>query len=422
MPAPQRRTLTRYSGLANRRIIFDAKQEPANERRDRVWRRWSHFCTDAGLQNNRYLRDVPQLERDLLLRAFLALYRTGSWSQSGVFLGERRRPMVANSVREAASLLAAAFRSNFQQSPLHVTNSDKLLPSLRSLLRAFDNLDPAPDRQKALTPSFLRQLIHHAHESTGTDSLTSHTADLLGGGYFFACRSCEFSQARTPGRTKIISLRFVVFRDRKRRIIPHSEAIAEAFFVTIVFADQKNKQKMDSRTQRRTTDRWLCPVRRWASAVNRIRRTVPEYNDDTPICSFRSGRTTVMITNSFTLTLLRSFCSNHGGHHRFGFAAHEIGNKSLRSGAAMALFLANHSTAKIMLLGRWLSDAFLAYIRPQVLEWTNNMSLDMIHLESFLDASSDLAGPTDPRTRTVRNQSFNGHESVVVIPRFYLHN
>jgi hypothetical protein len=88
----------------------------------------------------------------------------------------------------------------------------------------------------------------------------------------------------------------------------------------------------------------------------------------------------------------------------------------------MALFLANHSTAKIMLLGRWLSDAFLAYIRPQVLEWTNNMSLDMIHLESFLDASSDLAGPTDPRTRTVRNQSFNGHESVVVIPRFYLHN
>jgi hypothetical protein len=46
----------------------------------------------------------------------------------------------------------------------------------------------------------------------------------------------------------------------------------------------------------------------------------------------------------------------------------------------------------------------------------------MIHLESFLDASSDLAGPTDPRMRTVRNKSFNGHESVVVIPRFYLHN
>jgi hypothetical protein len=130
-----------------------------------------------------------------------------------------------------------------------------------------------------------------------------------------------------------------------------------------------------------------------------------------------------MITNSFTLTLLGSFCSSHGGHHHFRFSAHKIGNKSLRSGAAMAMmFLANHSTAKIMLLGRWLSDAFLAYIRPQVLEWTNNMSLDMIHLKSFLDASSDLAGTMDPRTRTVRNKSFNGHESVMVIPRFYLHN
>jgi hypothetical protein len=288
--------------------------------------------------------------------------------------------MDANSVHEAASLLAAAFWSNFEQSPLHVTNSDKLLPSLRSLLRAFDNLDPAPDQQKALTPSLLRQLIQHAYETTGPDSLTSHTADLLGGGYFFAYRSCEFSKARTPGQTKISSLRFVIFRDRRRRIIFHSEAIAEAFFVTIVFADQKNKQKMDSRTQHRTTDRWLCPVRRWASAVKRIRRTVPEYSNDTPICSFLSGRKTVMIPNSFTLTFLRSFCSSHGDHHRFWFAAHEIGNKSLRSGAAMALFLANHFTAKIMLLlgGRCLSDAFLAYIHPQVLEWTNNMSLDMI--------------------------------------------
>jgi hypothetical protein len=83
------------------------------------------------------------------------------------------------------------------QSPLHVPNNDKLLPSLRSLLLAFDNLDPAPNRQKALTPSFLRQLIQHAYGATWLDSLTCHAADLLGGGYFFACRSCEFSKTGT---------------------------------------------------------------------------------------------------------------------------------------------------------------------------------------------------------------------------------
>ena len=66
----------------------------------------------------------------------------------------------------------------------------------------------------------------------------------------------------------------------------------------------------------------------------------------------------------------------------------------------MALFLGDHSTAKIMILGRWSSDAFLAHIRPQVLEWTNNMSSDMINFDSFLDAAfHDIAAPSDPRTR-----------------------
>ena len=53
-----------------------------------------------------------------------------------------------------------------------------------------------------------------------------------------------------------------------------------------------------------------------------------------------------------------------------------------------------------MLLGRWSSDAFLVYIRPPVLEWTNQMSSDMIHFDSFLDVT-DLrrAQPSDPRTR-----------------------
>ena len=44
----------------------------------------------------------------------------------------------------------------------------------------------------------------------------------------------------------------------------------------------------------------------------------------------------------------------------------------------MALFLQDHSTAKIMILGRWSSAAFLRYIRPQVMEWTADMSTQMV--------------------------------------------
>lgn len=42
--------------------------------------------------------------------------------------------------------------------------------------------------------------------------------------------------------------------------------------------------------------------------------------------------------------------------------------------AAMALFLKDHSIEKITILERWYSDAFMGYIRPQVLEWTNIMA------------------------------------------------
>jgi hypothetical protein len=86
----------------------------------------------------------------------------------------------------------------------------------------------------------------------------------------------------------------------------------------------------------------------------------------------------------------------------------------------MALFLKDHSTAKIMILGRWSSDAFLVYIRPQVLEWTNNMSRDMISFESFLDVGLyDIASAHDPRTRR-KTTRLNGRHSTMQMPNFHL--
>jgi hypothetical protein len=81
----------------------------------------------------------------------------------------------------------------------------------------------------------------------------------------------------------------------------------------------------------------------------------------------------------------------------FGYGSTKIGNKSIRSGAAMSLFLRNVSATQIILLGHWLSKVFLAYIQPQVLEWTSNMSRSMIKIDSFLDPSShDVADHNDP--------------------------
>jgi hypothetical protein len=55
------------------------------------------------------------------------------------------------------------------------------------------------------------------------------------------------------------------------------------------------------------------------------------------------------------------------------------------------------------------------YIRPQVLEWTNNMSQDIITHDTFLDASDTRRScREDPRVR----HPFNGPS--ILMPRLHL--
>jgi hypothetical protein len=152
--------------------------------------------------------------------------------------------------------------------------------------------------------------------------------------------------------------------------------------------------------------------------VERIRRLVPNHKPTTTMNTICSNDTVLQLSSEFLRERLRVTCTALGGKPVFGYSAADIGTKSLRSGAAMSLFLMNHSTERIMLLGRWKSDAFLVYIRPQVLEWTNNMSRDMILHDSFLDVSGfDQANPDLPRTRPRR---FNGPDSTLIFPSLHL--
>jgi hypothetical protein len=142
------------------------------------------------------------------------------------------------------------------------------------------------------------------------------------------------------------------------------------------------------------------------SLVQRILNTVPTATPDSPINTIQLISTASQVSSTILRQFIRSTCTIGGGKATFGYDATDIGTKSIRSGAAMGLFLMNHPVHKIMILGRWSSDAFLVYIRPQVLEWTNNMSQDMIHNNSFTDATdSRKTQPSDPRTR---QRLFNG--------------
>jgi hypothetical protein len=371
------------------------------------------------------LDHLPAQGRELILRSFFACFSNAAWAQSGDFCGVNQRSVSASTIRNAASNLAAAFRISFRESPLHLAGGSQLLPSLKALFRAYDNLDPPPKRQKAITPRFIRALHKLGSASTVLRANAyDHAVDLIIGAFFFAMRSCKYCIPTTPGHTKTICLRHLRIRDKQLRELPltHLRLDAVAEYVTVCFEEQKSGVKDDSRSQRRTNNPLICPCWRLGRAVRRVISTVSDWTGDTLLCTVQSRTTSNTINNTFTKRLLRHTCQIYGGHATFGFHPHEIGNRSVRSGAAMALFMKDHSTAKIMILGRWSSDAFLVYIRPQVLEWANNMSHDMVSFDSFLDVEIfDRADANDPQTRR-RVHTLNGTGATVPMTAFNLHN
>ena len=151
--------------------------------------------------------------------------------------------MVASSLRQATSELASAFRVNFRESPVHVPGSPHLRPSIRALLRALDNRDPPPQRQKAITPKLLKAMFHLAGVGLPltNDTTMSVTAELAAMAFFYAMRSCEFTSTSKPGRTKIINLAGGIhFRDKHNQTIPHSDPrLSKAARVTITFENKK---------------------------------------------------------------------------------------------------------------------------------------------------------------------------------------
>lgn len=236
-------------------------------------------------------------------------------------------------------------------------------------------------------------MINSASSPHSPDSFRQCLAELTGAAYFFACRSCEYSGVDVPGKTKLLQIENIVFYDSTRRTIKPTRADfwQSVAFVTVTFVDTKTEMKGETRSQVNTDHPILCPVRLWGRIVRRILQWPGTSSKTTVNCWFDSKSNSLrFIQSSDVLSDLRRSCADGGGHRKYGYHPHEIGTRSIRSGAAMALFLANESSMKIMLLGRWASDAFLIYIRTQVLEWTANMSQSMLKVLNFHHVAHSL--------------------------------
>ena len=165
--------------------------------------------------------------------------------------------------------------------------------------------------------------------------------------------SCEFTKPSRAGTTKPIRLGGIRFFDKGNVQVPHEDPdlLRKSKWVRILFEDQKNGEKFDSRTQQRSGLLQLYPVICIVRAVKRVLKFVPNCTKNTLLAAIncRSSRSK-FITNHFTRSYLRAQCKHGGGEETFGFGPADIGNKSIRSGAAMSLFLNDTPVPKIMIL------------------------------------------------------------------------
>ena len=111
------------------------------------------------------------------------------------------------------------------------------------------------------------------------------------------------------------------------------------------------------------------------------------------------------------------------GSDQLGFTADEIGTHSLRSGAAMQMYLGEIPVYTIMLIGRWSSDAFLRYIRKQVEQFSHmfhekcslfyllDTSQTSPHAESHQTTPGSKITPTMQKQETILDTTCRGESS-----------
>ena len=303
--------------------------------------------------------------------------------------------LAEGTVRSSISYVSSSFRDNDRVNPTKDEDGE-LGRVLSRLFRAFRNKDPNPKQQKALPAQVL--VMMYKNKATKTQKAIGQ----LGiGAFFWACRSCEYLLVPQADkrRTDILRLRCIRFFKDGILLSHDSPLLERADCVAITFEFQKKDERNDTVTQLDTDHSFLSPVRIWAAIVKRIRK-YPGANDDTPVSAvWRNGRIQ-HVTSAEMVNALRDAVKVIG-EEKLGFKSTEIGTHSLRSGAAMAMFLGECPVYTIMMIGRWSSDAFLRYIRKQVEQFSHNVAKRMIrnlfyrHIPEIEPKVSQL----DPRQR-----------------------
>ena len=210
-------------------------------------------------------------------------------------------------------------------------------------------------------------------------------AQLIVGALFFGLRSCEYTLVTGEERmTKIISvgdIRFFQGRQEVAKISSNRSSMKYCTSVSITFFNQKNGDKKITITQH-ASHHELCPVKAWASLIQRI-LFEENGNLETPVNTFKDDKGKICAVKATEISKhLKNFV-NQIGQKTLGFNGSRVGTHSIRSSFAMLLYLRDIHPSTIMLQGRWQSDAFLLYIRPQVQQFSSKLSSKLVQKDFF---------------------------------------
>jgi hypothetical protein len=95
-----------------------------------------------------------------------------------------------------------------------------------------------------------------------------------------------------------------------------------------------------------------------AAAIIRHIQSYDKTNNNTPISTFLQFGHINHVTSKQVIAAMRDGVQGIG-EDVLHIEKSDIGTHSIRSGAAMAMFLSDCSVCLIMMIGRWSSDAFL---------------------------------------------------------------
>ena len=371
-----------------------AVQRKTHKDQARSWDRWTTYCGWIGLGDT-LLNDFPRSAKIKLLGAFAVAMREARFS------GPSYDRLAHGSVASSISHVCQTFREHGRPNP-SLDDDGKPGFLLQRELRSFKKADPAEKHQKAIPMSVISTLAKQQ-----LSELDRAIVQLTGLGIFFAFRSCEYLEVpyAEHGQTEILRLRNIrFFKDGE--LVQHSHPELEfADCVSLTFERQKREEKNDTVTQEASGDSVLCPVRFAAGLARRI-RSYPDTTSNTKISTYISNGTAGNVKSVQVINALRDVVGAIG-ETRLGIAKEEVGTHSIRSGAAMAMYLGECPVYTVMLIGRWSSDAFLRYIRKQVMEFSHNVSKKMLKFQNYrhIPNFEHQIQNNDPRVRNDPNNS-----------------